>query len=123
VKEIVRGPEGSFLYYWKARKVGFVGIRISLTHAWVIVGVAKRPEQLLVIGPGPSLPVRAEEETEEFREVRGEVAACHPELEQVLSGAVSIEEVAGPNAVSATTEPVSENGFLPRRTISRTRSW
>ena len=93
MKSIRRGKGETFIYFWQRRRRGFIGIRVGETHAWVIVGDAKEPERLLVIGPGPSIPIEPGSEREEFRQVSREVAAQHPELERFLSGEISFEAV------------------------------
>jgi hypothetical protein len=123
MKQIAHASEGAFLYYWQPRAVGFIGIRVGLGHAWIIVGVAKRPEQLLVIGPGPAIPVQQQDETEEFREVRREVTAQHPELEQVLSGQLSVEEASRNCAASGIPDFTSDTAAPGRRTINRLGTW
>jgi len=91
MKSIRRGKGETFIYFWQRRRRGFIGIRVGQTHAWVIVGDANKPEELLVIGPGPSIPIEPGSEREEFRQVCREVAAQHPELERFLSGEISFE--------------------------------
>jgi hypothetical protein len=91
MKRIRRSPQGTFIYYWQRRKRGFIGIRVSHTHAWVIVGDSTEPEDLLVIGPGPTIPLTPESQTQEFREVLVEMAPQHPELERLLSGEITFE--------------------------------
>src|SRR6266403_343977 len=91
MKRIRRSPQGTFIYYWQRRKRGFIGIRVSHTHAWVIVGVSANPEELTVIGPGPTIPLTPESQTQEFREVLLEVAPQHPELERLLTGEITFE--------------------------------
>ncbi len=91
MKRIRRSPQGTFIYYWQRRKRGFIGIRVSHTHAWVIVGDSPDPEQLLVIGPGPAIPLAPESQTPEFQDVLREVAPQHPELERLLSGDITFE--------------------------------
>ena len=91
MKRIQRSPHQTFIYYWQRRKRGFIGIRVSHTHAWVIVGDSTNPEELLVIGPGPAIPLTPESQTQEFRDVLREVAPQHPELERLLSGDITFE--------------------------------
>ena len=91
MKRIRRGPQGTYIDYWQRRKRGFIGIRVSHTHAWVIVGDSIDPEHLLVIGPGPTIPLTPESQTQEFREVLHEMALQHPELERLLRGDITFE--------------------------------
>ncbi len=91
MKAIRRGKKGTFVYFWQRRRRGFIGIRVGQSHAWVIVGDAIEPEELLVIGPGPKIPVEPGSEREEFREVCREVSAQHPELERFLTGEITLE--------------------------------
>jgi hypothetical protein len=93
MKSVRRGKGEIFVYFWQRRTRGFIGIRVGQTHAWVIVGDAPEPEKLLVIGPGPRLPIEPGSEREEFREVYREVAAQHPELERFLKGEISFDAV------------------------------
>jgi hypothetical protein len=122
MKRISRTSDGTFIYYWQPRKRGFVGIRVGATHAWVIVGVEENPEHWLVIGPGPNIPVEPENETEEFREVRREVAAQHPELEQFLRGEISIETASATGIVSQPRAFSAKAGLPRHRTSPRSRS-
>ena len=55
-------------------KRGYIGIRVSSTHAWVIVGNANDPEDLVVIGPGPTIPITKDNPTQEFLDVLEEVS-------------------------------------------------
>ena len=91
MKSIRRGKGETFIYFWQRRRRGFIGIRVGHTHAWVIVGDANEPEELLVIGPGASIPIKPGSEREEFREVYREVAAQHPELQRLLNGEISVD--------------------------------
>ena len=91
MKRVRRQLHGTYIYYWQRRKRGFIGIRVSDTHAWVIVGDSTDPEDLVVIGPGPAIPLTPESQTQEFREVLREVAPQHPELERLLSGEITFE--------------------------------
>jgi hypothetical protein len=92
MKVIQQSKADTFIYYWQARKRGFIGIRVSRTHAWIIVGNSRDPAQLVVIGPGPSIPVGQEGQPQEFAGVRRELAPEHPELERLLCGEVSFDE-------------------------------
>jgi hypothetical protein len=92
MKRIRRKPEGTYIYYWQRRRRGYIGIRVSSTHAWVIVGNAPDPEDLIVIGPGPTIPLEPGNQTQEFREVLSEVADQHPELERLLNGQLTFEQ-------------------------------
>src|SRR5436189_701007 len=92
MKRIRRHLHGTYIYYWQRRKRGYIGVRVSSTHAWVIVGNTPDPEDLIVIGPGPTIPIAPDSETPEFREVRIEVSSQHPELERLLSGEISFEQ-------------------------------
>ena len=91
MKTIRRGKGETFVYFWQRRRRGFIGIRVGRSQAWVIVGDATEPEELLVIGPGPKIPIEPGSEREEFREVCREVGAQHPELERLLKGEITIE--------------------------------
>jgi hypothetical protein len=123
MKHVFRSSNEVFIYYWQPRKRGFIGIRVGLTHAWVIVGVESNPEELLVIGPGPSLPVQPENETAEFREVRQEVASQHPELEALLRGEISIDKASEHCAVARSSSFTAENGLPGFRAAPRSRGW
>ena len=92
MKRVRRHLHGAYIYYWQRRKRGFIGIRVSSTHAWIIVGSTPEPEDMIVIGPGPTIPITADNQTQEFREVVDEVITQHPELERLLSGALSFEQ-------------------------------
>jgi len=93
MKAIRRAKGETFVYFWQRRRRGFIGIRVGRSQAWVIVGDAKEPEDLLVIGPGPAIPLEPGSEREEFREVCREVSAQHPELERFLRGEIPFESV------------------------------
>ena len=92
MKFIQKTKADTFIYYWQPRKRGFIGIRASRTHAWIIVGNSKDPTQLVVIGPGPDIPIEQEGQPQEFAVVRRELAPEHPELERLLSGEISFDE-------------------------------
>ena len=92
MKGIARSKADIFIYYWQPRKRGFIGIRVSRTHAWIIVGNSRDPAQLVVIGPGPCIPVEQEGQPQDFAGVRQELAPEHPELERLLSGEISFDE-------------------------------
>jgi len=92
MKLIRQSKNDTFIYYWQPRKRGYIGIRVSRTHAWIIVGHSRDPEQLVVIGPGPVVPVSPEDQSQEFAGVRSELAPEHPELERLLSGDISFDE-------------------------------
>ncbi len=91
MKAIRRDKHDTYIYYWQLRKRGFIGIRVSKTHAWIIVGNSKDPSQLVVIGPGPAIPVLEDTQPREFATVRQEMADTHPELERLLRGEISFE--------------------------------
>src|SRR5258706_15724188 len=111
MKHVCRSSNEVFIYYWQPRKRGFIGIRVGLTHAWVIVGVENNPEEFLVIGPGPSLPVQPENETAEFREVRQEVVGQHSELEAFLPGEISIKKASEDCASAGSSSFAAESGL------------
>ena len=95
MKAIRRDKHDTYIYYWQLRKRGFIGIRVSRTHAWIIVGNSKDPAQLMVIGPGPAIPVVEESQTREFASVRQEMAPSHPELERLLRGEITFDDAIG----------------------------
>jgi len=66
MKLVQRSKDETFIYYWQPRKRGFIGIRVSRTHAWIIVGNSRDPAQLVVIGPGPEIPIKHEGQTQDF---------------------------------------------------------
>ncbi|HTM48709.1 MAG TPA: hypothetical protein VL285_08515 [Bryobacteraceae bacterium] len=92
MKLIRRDKSETYIYYWQPRKRGFIGMRVSRTHAWVIVGNSKDPIQLVVIGPGPTIPVIEERQPSEFAAVRLEMAPGHPELERLLKGDITFDD-------------------------------
>ena len=92
MKRIRRHLHGTYIYYWQRRKRGFIGMRVSSTHAWVIVGNNPEPEDLIVIGPGPTIPIEPDKQTQEFTDVLIEVSSQHPELERLVRGEITFEQ-------------------------------
>ena len=85
-------PDHAFIYYYERRlNKTFVGIRVSRSQACVVEGDSSDPTKLNVQGEPEELPMHSEG-SEQFSAIREMLAASNPDLERLLTGALSLEK-------------------------------